>query len=160
MNIIYSDQEIAALIQEHKPLPEDWHSQFTIKRKRGHRDLHLDLTGDAGNGFRIIIRKSEFDSSNFSVVLAVQVPQSNRLFRLRRYNGCNHAHTNLIENTEVKGFHIHFATERYQRQGIRKEDYAVSTTRYNNINGALRCLILDANFDEPSSLQEPLFEEV
>lgn len=157
MNITYSDQEIAALIHEHKPLPENWHSQFTIKTKRLHKERLLDVIGEAGNEFRIIIRENRVNRLDFSVILAVCIPESTRVFLLRRYNGTSHEHTNLIEKVTFRDFHIHYATERYQQKGQRAEFYAEPTNRFTEVNGALRCLIADANFEEPDELQRILF---
>ena len=61
-----------------------------------------------------------------------------------------------IEGEMVTGFHIHIATERYQREK-NVFGYAQSTTRYSDVNGALQCLLSDANFEEPSGLQVSLF---
>ena len=52
----------------------------------------------------------------------MRVPQSNRVFRLRRYNGKSHEHTNPIEKEIFYDFHIHTATERYQVLENKKED--------------------------------------
>ena len=49
----------------------------------------------------------------------------------------------------VTGFHIHTATERYQVNSVREEDYAEPTKRYADVNGALKCLFADANFERP-----------
>ena len=84
---------------------------------------------------------------DFSVILVVR---SNPDFKLRRYNGRHGGHRNRIEKERIEGFHIHYATERYQRRGLKEETYAVQTQRYNSYEGALRCLIKDANFVEPS----------
>lgn len=155
MAFILTDKEIETLIQERKFLPMGWNQQFVEKPKRGHTDYHLSVPGYAGKKFEIIRRKSKFDPSSFSVVLGVYFPDVEDLFRLRRYNSDNHTHTNPIERNEVSGFHIHITTERYQRKSlqdrrIRIDDYAEPTARYQDIEGALRCLIKDANFQEPS----------
>lgn len=105
------------------------------------------VTGDNG-----IARQSNFSPLDFSVILTVIVPSSNRNFRLRRYNGWTNPHINRIERIEreeVDGFHIHFATERYQRRGQNEDAYAEQTDRYSDFDGALQCLIDDANFEEP-----------
>ena len=94
---------------------------------------------------------------NFSVILGVKVPLPKKLFRLKRYNGHYHLHTNTIEDQEVEGFHIHTATDRYQVNGPREETYAKPTQRYNDVNGALKCLFADANFEDPYALQDTLF---
>lgn len=97
---------------------------------------------------------------DFSVILAVRVPGSNQLFRLRRYNGKSQEHSNRIEGVKFYDFHIHVATERYQELGTREDAYADPTDRYGDYQGALRCLIADANLEVPPDLQVDLFEEV
>jgi hypothetical protein len=99
---------------------------------------------------------SVFNKLNFSVVLGVKVPPPKKFFRLKRYNG-NHEHSNTIEDEKVSGFHIHTATERYQVNSVREEDYAEPTQRYTDVNGALKCLFADANFVDPDALQDTLF---
>ncbi|MCY3723620.1 MAG: class I SAM-dependent DNA methyltransferase [Candidatus Poribacteria bacterium] len=97
--------------------------------------------------------------AQLALVLGVRVPPPKKFFRLRRYNGSNHEHINPIENEVVTGFHIHTATEKYQVNGTREEDYAEPTQRYTDVNGALKCLLADANFEDPNALQNTLFEE-
>ena len=123
MAVIYSDQEIESLIRERKPLPSDWRSRSRLQPRRGHNERHLELTGDTGSEFRLILRQSTVNQFDFSIILAVRVPQSNQLFRLRRCNGRSHEHTNHIEGVTFYNFHIHFATERYQALGAREDAY-------------------------------------
>lgn len=146
MSIIYSDQEIEALVQEHKPLPKDWRNRLLSPNNK---KRELLVIGDMGNKFRIIIRQNDFRPSDFSVILAVLVHSPSRNFRLRRYNGWTSRHRNRLEREIINGFHIHFATERYQRKGLKEDAYAQRTERYRDCEGALRCLIVDANFQEP-----------
>ena len=160
MAITYSEREIATLVQERKPLPADWRNSMRLKPKRGHREQQLDLTGDAKSEFRVILRQNSINRLDFSVILAVRVPDSNQWFRLRRYNGKSHEHTNQIEEVTFHDFHIHVATERYQEFGPREDSYAEQTRRYGDIYGAFRCLIEDANLRRPHELQPHLFEEV
>lgn len=150
MPLIYSDLEIAALIQERKPLPKNWRSQLRPRGEHRHTKGHLDITGDAGNQFRVILRQNPAKPLDFSVILAVRISQSSKFFRLRRYNGHSHEHINHIENTKSDGFHIHCATARYQAINRAEDGYAVPTTRYCDINGAVQCLLNDANFEEPT----------
>ena len=156
MAITYLEPEIMALVQERTPLPADWRKRTQPRPKHGHDEQHLNLRGDAGSQFRLILRRSKLNQLDFSVILAVRVPQSGRLFRLCRYNGKSHEHTNHIEDETFYDFHIHLATERYQQRGTREDAYAKPTNRYDDFSSALRCLIGDANLDDP---QRNLFEE-
>ena len=150
MTVIYTDAEIADLMAEQKLLPVGWHTLLRPHTKRGHIERNLEITGQAGNEFRVIVRESRFNPLDFSVILGVQAPQSSRIFRLRRYNGKSHQHTNQIEKETFYDFHIHMATQRYQELGNRnpREDgYAEVTDRYGDATGALQCLLDDANFE-------------
>ncbi|MCY4254790.1 MAG: hypothetical protein OXE51_01485 [Gammaproteobacteria bacterium] len=128
-----------------------------MKPKRGHDEQELDITGEAGSKFRLILRQSKVNALDFSVILGLLVPSSNRVFRLRRYNG-RHEHTNRIENETFYGFHIHAATERYQELGAAEDTYAESSNRYGSFEGALRCLFADSGFSIPPEQQFGLFE--
>ena len=157
MSIIFTDQEVKAFIQERKVLSDNKRNKFKKRMNRGSNEYLLNITGEEGNKFRVIVRMSVSDELNFSVVLGVKVPPPKKFFRLRRYNGSNHEHINPIENEVVTGFHIHTATERYQVNSVREEDYAKPTERYADVNGALKCLFADANFEDPNALQDTLF---
>lgn len=159
MALTYSDREIAALVLERKPLSADWRDRLRLKPKRGHREQYLDLVGRSGNEFRLIFRRNSINPVAFSVILSVRVPGSSQLFRLRRCNGKNHQHTNRIEGDTFYDFHIHVATERYQRIGAREDAYAKTTNRYSDFHGALRCMIEDAGFEVPDDPQGDLFAE-
>jgi len=156
----YSDPEITTLLQEAKPLPADWRTRIRLRPKRGHEERDLELSGDGGGEFRLILRQNRINRLDFSLILAVRVPKSNQIFRLRRYNGKSHEHTNHIENQTFYNFHIHEATERYQEIGPREDAYATPTDRYGDFQGALRCLIEDCSLDVPPEAQGRLFEEV
>lgn len=158
MAVMYSDAEIDALIREPKHLPDDWHARTKLKPKRGHHERHLDVAGDGGSDFRLILRQNAINALDFSVILAVLVPQSSQVFRLRRYNGRSHEHTNHIEGDTFYDFHIHYATERYQMLGAREDAYAEPADRYGSYYDALRCLLEDASFRVPPKLQGDLFE--
>ena len=159
MAVIYSDQEIESLVQELKPLPSSWRDRTRLQSKRGHQERHLDQTGGARSEFSLILRQSTNNRFDFSIILAVRIPRSNQLFRLRRCNGRSHEHTNHIEGVTFYDFHMHFATERYQALGAREDAYAEPTDRYGDFHGALRCLIADANFEVPPEPQGHLFGE-
>ena len=156
MSIIFTDQEIIAFIQERKVLSDNWANKFKKRMNRGYTEHYQDITGEDENIFRIIVKKGDFSKSLFSVLLVVRIPDSKKYFPLCRYNGSNHQHTNEIEGELITGFHIHTATERYQRKN-KVFGYAESTRDYSDVNGALKCLLEDANFEEPSGLQINLF---
>jgi len=150
MKVTFTDEKINALIKERKPLPAKWRGLIRPKSKCGHDEGDLELMGVAGNKFRLILRKSQKNSLDFSAILAVRVPKSGKFFRLLRYNGKSHAHTNFIEGEAFdEVFHIHTATERYQRNGAKEDSYAEATDRYDDLDSALCCLILDANLAIP-----------
>ena len=162
MTGMYSDSEIAALVRERKPLPLDWRNRIRLRSrpKMGHNERDLKVTGNNGTEFRVILRQNRINPLDFSIILMVCAPQSNQLFRLQRYNGKSHEHTNQIERNTFYDFHIHMATERYQKIGTREDAYAEPTDRYGDFHGALRCLIEDTNLDIPPDAQTSFFEEV
>lgn len=147
------------MIQEPKPFPANLRNQLRLRPKRGHDERELEITGEAGSEVRLILRRNKINHLDFSIILAVRVPQSNQIFRLRRYNGKSHEHTNDIEGETFYDFHIHMATERYQDAGPREDTYAVRTDRYDDFSGALRCLITDVNVVTPPEAQRNLFND-
>lgn len=159
MTARYSEPEIEALIQEPKPLPKEWRARLRLKEKPGHRERDFDLEGSSGNEFRIILRQNRINVLDFSVILGVRVPESNQIFRLLRYNGKSHEHTNRLEGETFYDFHIHRATERYQELGPREDTYAKPTDRYGRLEEAFRCLMEDANLKAPPEPQGTLFGE-
>ena len=128
------------------------------KSKTGHKEQELDIKGEKGNLFRIILRQSNLNIMSFSVILVYLDPKSNIIFRLRRYNGKSHLHSNVIEKHEAfYDFHIHYATERYQKSGYREDSYAEPTNRYSDLHGAIQCLIEDCAFLLPPGYTRSLF---
>ncbi|MBF0438663.1 MAG: hypothetical protein HQL93_06025 [Magnetococcales bacterium] len=96
----------------------------------------------------LILRLNSVNQLDFSVILAVIPPGSNRNFRLCRYNGKHGEHTNKLEQEIFYNFHIHTATERYQLLGVDEDTYAKATNRYADYHGALECLLEDCGFGE------------
>jgi hypothetical protein len=155
----YTDQEIAQLIREEKPLLQNYRSKIQLRDKRGHKERELDIDGAQGNQFRLILRQSDLNPMDFSIILAVFPPKSNQMFRLRRYNGKSHEHTNQLENRTFYDFHIHQSTERYQELGMQEDAYAEPTDRYSDYSSALRCMFHDCCFGTPQDPQLAFFEE-
>lgn len=151
MTEILTDREILALIHEEKKISRDFFASFHLTRKGGHQEAKKDVTGIHGSHFRVIVRQGVFNAFDFSLGLLYQLPQSNRMFILRRYNGKSHEHTNKIEHDTFYDFHIHTATSRYEEFGPGYEDgYAVATSAYADIYGAMRCMESECGFVTPS----------
>ena len=156
----FSDTDITTLLQERKTLPKDFHSKIRLRDKRGHKEQELDIQGVSGNQFRLILRQSESNALDFSIILAYCPAETNQLFRLRRYNSKSHEHTNTIESVKFYDFHIHTATERYQELGTREDAYAEPSNRFFDFHSAINCMLSDCGFDVPEDPQQNLFEEV
>lgn len=157
MSILLTDTEISALISEIKQLEPGYLSKLQLRSKRGHSERELDIAGANGSEFKLILRQSHLNVLDFSVILAYSVASSSQVFLLRRYNGKSHEHTNKIERQTFYDFHIHFATERYQRSGWKDEAYAEVTNRYGDFKGALDCLIEDCGLVLPLNGRGLLF---
>ncbi len=159
MAATYSDNEISALIAEKKPLPANWRSRIELRNKRGHKEREIEVTGEAGNVFRVILRQSNFNPLDFSVILMLNPPETNQLFRLRRYNGKSHEHTNRIEGNSFYDFHIHQATERYQTLGGREDAFAEPSEAFTDFHSAVRCMFRECGFHVPDNHGPTLFGE-
>jgi hypothetical protein len=154
---ILSDSEISTLIAEPKMTPAGLRPLTrTIERNR-HLRRDFEITGASGSNFMVSTRQSMLNPFDFSAILGYKMPGFNTIFRLRRYNGKSHFHTNAIEKQRIHDFHIHYATERYQLFGGMKEDsFAVVTDRYQSLDSAVECLLADCGFIPPME-QSPLF---
>jgi hypothetical protein len=109
-------------------------------------EREFDVVGANGSRFQIILRQSSLNLFDFSLVLAVLPSDSNQTFRLCRYNGRSHQHTNRIEGGTFFDFLIHRATARYQELGGREDGYAEPTSRYTDFDTALRCFLSENGF--------------
>jgi hypothetical protein len=153
-----TDAEIVALLTERKSLPVDYESRLRLRPKRGHREQELEVTGDAGGEYRLILREAVLNPLDFSIILGYRIPGTNQVFRLRRHNGRSHTHSNKLEGDTFYDFHIHIATERYQASGLREDTFASVTDRYADFDGALRTMLRDGGFEIPPKTQTSLFE--
>ncbi len=146
MNVVLTDMEISQLVSEKKILPINFKERVRLGRaKRGHRECDIDIKGENGGNYRLILRQNVRNTLDFSVILGYQLPNSNRLFRLRRYNG-KHGHTNFVENDKLYDFHVHYATQRYQEVGSDEDAYAEVSSLYFNMESALQLMIRECNF--------------
>lgn len=159
MAAFFTDEDIERLLREPKPLAPDFDRRLKMKPKRGHKGAEMTVSGAAGSEFRVILRQADRNPLDFSVILGVVVPGTYEVFRLRRYNGKSHEHTNRMEGNSFYDFHMHCATERYQAAGPREDAYAQPTDRYSNLDGAVECLLADCGFERPAEPQQRLFGE-
>jgi hypothetical protein len=155
----FTDEQIKACIGEQKPLPVEF-ANLTLplrNTRAGHKEAQYDVTGAFGTDYRVIIRQSAHNLFDFSIILAHLSKITNQVFRLRRYNGKSHEHTNQIERDRFYGFHMHTATQRYQERGLKEDGFAEPTDRYSDLAGALDCLIVDCGFIQPADRPARLF---
>jgi hypothetical protein len=154
---LITDKVIADLISEEKYLPQDFSNQIRARPKRGHSEREIRVSGANGSDFFLMYRQSLFNNLDFSIILGYSISKTNIIFRLRRYNGKSHEHTNTLEKETFYDFHIHEATERYQLAGLHEESYARPTSRYSEMQSALDCMLTDCNFILPKNFQLKIF---
>ncbi len=167
MSRILTDDEIDSLVAESKPLNKNWLTRLRPKRKSNfqHDQRILEVRGEAGNQFRIIIRKNAVNPLDFSIILTFKDVDGSE-FRLCRYNGKHPSqHTNKMEKARGKPnssfrnkFHIHKATERYQEEGFKIDGYAEETSEYASFDTALQVFVESNGIVIPTDDQLPLFD--
>lgn len=101
-----------------------------------------------------------FNALDFSIILAFCPPETNQIFRLRRYNVKSHEHTNTIESVSFYDFHVHTATERYQELGTREDADAEPSKRFSDFHSAVNCMLSNCALELPDDPQQKLFEEM
>ncbi len=123
-------------------------AKTVAKGKHTERNIEVStINGD--HSFILFERQSILDVENFSCGLRWIASKSQHVI-LTRYNGSSHRHLNHIEGDEFYySCHIHLATERYIEAGHKAEHYAEITDRYNDLDGAVKCLLEDWNIEIP-----------
>jgi len=53
-----TESEIARLVAERKILPANYRERLQLSPKRGHREQNIDIHGEAGEDFRLILHQS------------------------------------------------------------------------------------------------------
>ena len=153
---VLADHEIADLISEPKVVPDNWFSRLLPKDKAHyqHKEREIDIEGSNGNLFRVIVRHSNLNVMDFSIILTLREKASNVEYILIRYNGKHPSrHTNkwekdngIANHTFGTTFHIHRATERYQESGYKIDGFAEATTKYSDFHTALNQFLIECNF--------------
>jgi hypothetical protein len=162
--------EIHSLHTKKKPLPANWQTRLRPRPKSNTRFLQrdLDVTGEGGRAFRLVIRQSALNVLDFSIIL-IFVDSDGTQYNLTRFNGKHPSqHTNNWEHDrDPKGkhsfrnvFHIHHATERYQVAGYDIDGFAEETTRYSSFETALALFVRSNGFSVASDdLKQPTLYE-
>lgn len=157
-----TDEDINKLIQIPKPLPANYKSLLRYRAKptsEQHEEAQFDIESSSERTFRVMIRRNLINPLDFSVILGYIPKERLNILRLRRYNGV-HEHTNKLESMRFRGFHIHYATQRYQEAGWDIDDYAEPTEKYGTVDQALELYFNECNFIKPEDekLQPKLLE--
>lgn len=155
MDLFLTDIQIQELVNINKQMTVDPDSLFIgMKEKRGHKSAEHEIPQDDGSSFVIKVRISLENPLDFSVILGYTPSKATKPFLLRRYNGRSHEHKNRLEKEEVfYDYHIHQATEKYQREGAKEEYFAEKSGRYTTPREALNCLISDCSISLPPESQ-------
>ena len=104
MVVMHTDKQVDAFVEERKPLPANWQHRTRWRAKCGQDGRYPDVNGEKGTEFRLILRRTRVNGVDYSIILAVLVRRAAQVFRLRRYNGRSHEHTNEIENGTLCDF--------------------------------------------------------
>jgi len=163
---LLTDQEIESLLREAKPLPLGWRTRLRPRPKgnRQHAERELPVRCPTGHDFRIITRESRLNPLDFSVILIYE-DSTGAEYALVRCNGRHPSrHTNRVEKASGEAnhtfgpcFHVHRATERYQRADHKIDGYAEETAQYDSLDRALEVFLETCGFEEPPSPQAKLF---
>ena len=159
MSYYFTDKEIEDFILEEKPFPDTIDKFLNFKESDGHKRASVTIDRPDGSQYNINLRQNVNNVNDFSVIIAYQCKGNNKDFKLRRYNGKSHEHSNKIEKSRFYNFHIHISTERYQKIGAKEESFAEETSRYTNLNEALECMIKDCNIKVKINPQMSIFDQ-
>lgn len=159
---VLDDQEIDALIRESKPLPSNWQARLRPRPKQRYQyeERDLQIEGQSGKQFRVIVRRNRQNPLDFSIILVFE-DRDGTEYRLIRYNGAHPSrHTNKWEMERGlpnrrfgPTFHIHRATERYQLAGFAIDGYAEPTDSFRDFDSALDAFLESCGFQRPAPRQ-------
>lgn len=165
LNKLYSDlNNMPEELRKVSTLISAGHRFFSVENLRllSHERVDFKVVSvDGQHEFALYTRQSTRLKASFSAGIR-WLPRGEEGVMLVRCNGSSHEHTNAMER-EVIAFqcHVHVATERYLSASKRDEGYAVSTSAYNDLPGALLHLIDMCNimgFNEDAGPQLDMFD--
>ena len=152
------DNKITSLISLNKIISaaeyEDLKDLSRVKGK--HRESHISLKSSDGSDFVIKVRQNTINPLDFTVIFGYVMPNTNTVFRLKRFNGKYHEHRNKIEGDLFYDFHVHSATERYQDQGLKEDAFAEVTSEYSDLDSAIEHMLNTCNISITGSVQQKL----
>ena len=161
---ILTDAEISTMLADPKPLPENWQARLRRRPKSryAYTEAQVDVTSNTNRQYGLILRGNRNNPVDFSVILIFEDADGVE-YILRRHNGVHPSrHTNLWEkarklpNTVVDvGFHIHFATERYQLESHDIDGYAELASGYSDLDSAVDFMFVCASFKRPTPPPNP-----
>lgn len=147
-----TDQNIQDLINETKKI--DYPLNLILRKMKAVNRFPILQNSykfprqDKEGEYLIYVRRNQEKPLDFSCGLGFIPKGRAQVFSLRRYNGKSHQHTNLLdENQPFYDFHIHQATERYQKSSYKDDHYATPTNRYAQLNDAFKCLLKDCKIE-------------
>jgi len=148
-----SDELIEELLSSSKTIINEEKTKTEYKYKR--KNIHIKDTND--RSYQLYLRLNIKNANDFSCGIALILPD-NKLLTLMRCNGNSHKHCNKLEKqTLEQDFHIHKATERYYKAGLKIDGFAYITKDYRDIEGAYTLLINQCNVQQPESINKVLF---
>lgn len=117
----------------------------------------VEVQGARGGRFRLFTRQHERHPLNFTAGL-VHVDRDGHEYRLLRCDGLHPGgHVNHVEDTRFgTSFHVHRATERYQRAGLDIDGYAEQTDAFTTLDQAVTHLCRVASVVNAGGATEPM----
>ena len=138
------NNQIGELKKIAKILPKPLKTKWVIERKVKQFTVEL-ISQDHSNRFKLYMRQSTLHEHNFSCGISLINDGENDL-TLARYNGSHHIHVNKIDGQRFEfECHIHQANEECLKVAKKIEDFAIATDRYDDLSGAIQCMLKDYN---------------
>ena len=75
MGTVLSDTDIDSLLEEEKELPADWERSAQVRPKshRCFKERAFEVEGGLRNHFRVVLRRSNLNQLDFSIILLTTV---------------------------------------------------------------------------------------
>lgn len=128
------------------------------KNKNGHEQVNYKVIATDDSNYQFVLYKRQNlrtgMEDDFSCGISWIAPNCETL-TLKRYNGASHNHPNHLEKQQLGlTCHIHIATEKYIKANRKAEGFAEAADKYDSIDGALHCLVIDCNIKGIQTTQD------